>query len=118
MAEKTPKVTEKTAAADTQRIVLKRERAIVLPEDIDEAALLEALKQAKIKAMAARDVWVPVGRFKGATMRKAIRQHTGEPNQPDTKVGTWKAISLTNWRGGEVMVAPPKPLVVAKPLED
>jgi hypothetical protein len=106
------------AADEAQRMVLKRERALILPDDIDVAALLEAVKPLKVRGGALTEVWVPIGEFPGATMRKAIEAYTGRPNQPDTKVGTWKAVSLTNWRGGVVMVAPPKPLVVAKPLED
>jgi hypothetical protein len=113
MADKTP-----DTAQDAQRMVLKRERALILPDDIDITALLDAVKTFKIKGSALNEVWLPIGEFPGASMRKAIEAHTGKPNQPDTKVGTFKAVSLTNWRGGVVMVAPAKPLVVAKPLED
>lgn len=111
---------EETAKV-TERVVLKREVVLVLPAGAGTPPdkLLEAWK-----ALGGRGVpheteaWVVIGTRVGASKSKAIRTHTGEPGTPDTKPGDFKAPSLRGWRGGERMVAPPKPLFQAQPLED
>ena len=38
--------------------------------------------------------------FLAASKQAAIRQHTGDG--PDVLEGTWKAVPLSSWKGGEV----------------
>lgn len=111
---------EETAKV-TKRVVLKREIVLVLPAGggTPPDKLLEAWKALGGKGVPQEgEAWVVVGEHPGATKSKAIRAHTGEPGSPDTKPGDFKAPSLRGWRGGERMVAPPKPLFQAQPLED
>lgn len=107
---------EKVEAPLTRRLVMKRERVIVIPPGveltaIDSVKLAESMGLPKSKQSLVReDAWLPVAEFDGATMDAAIVQHTGPAGQPDTKAGVFKAPSLRSWAGGVEMVAPPKPL--------
>lgn len=114
-----------TTDKPTMRVVLKRERALIVPDDLSDEQL-RAIMEAAVGAVtgkAKRSVrwqaaWIVIGEFEGASQSKAIRAHTGEPGRPDTKAGDFKAPPVKSWRGGERMVAPPQPLFRAEPLED
>lgn len=122
MADAEQDVTDKP----TLRVVLKRERVLVLPEGVRVEELVTATdEKAMMKLLGKRigrdpyaEAWTVVGEFEGASQSKAIRAHTGEPGRSDTKAGDFKAVALKSWRGGERMIAPPQPLFRAEPLED
>jgi hypothetical protein len=127
MAE-TPKGKSAQAAAEeaerlpTKRMILKRERVIVLPEEIDAAhaePLLKVVKETVGKSSAARisEAWIVVDEAEG-TVRSAIEAHAGEPGTPDARPGDYKAPPARGWMGGERYVRPPKPKVERLPLED
>lgn len=110
---------------DTERVILKRERVIVVtelvPEDVTDVAL-DALKEAaKSKGgsrASVREAWVEVGREKGQDKRNAIKAYAGTPGTPDAKPGVYKAPGVTAFSGGMVYERPPEPKVEAKPLDD
>lgn len=106
---------------ETVRVVLKREHALKLPEEVSEetmAQVLALIYGKRVPKYVQAAGWFVVGEFTGASQSKAIRAHTGEPNRPDTKPGDFKAPPLRSWKGGERMVMPPQPLFRAEPLED
>lgn len=112
---------------DTQRIVLKRERVIVIPDGVSEERLAEVLAGfdfgpekgiKKALSTAPGDAWVVVGEFTGASKTRAIEVHAGKPGTFDAKPGAYKAPTKTAWSGGEEYDKPPKPKVERKPLED
>lgn len=110
-----------TTDKPTMRVVLKREQALIVPENVRDEVMAEvlALLYGKRPPKTARATgWFVVGEFEGASQSKAIRAYTGEPGRPDTKAGDFKAVALKSWKGGERMVAPPQPLFRAEPLED
>jgi hypothetical protein len=120
--------TASEAAAEREtgeRVILRRERVIVLPDDVvagdvDATKLREALglKSAKVAtADVGREAWVEVARVTAKDKRSAIRQHAGEPNTPDAKHGAYRAPTVSSWAGGMEYERPPQPKVEAKPLD-
>jgi hypothetical protein len=109
-----------TEGAKTRRVVLKRERVLVVPEGVtvDPVKLAAALGIPKTPKLVASDAWVVVGEFEGATMESAIEKHAGKAGTPDAKLGTFKAPTARSFKGGVVYKAPPKPLVERTALED
>lgn len=119
--------------ADTKRVVLKRERVIVLPDTVPEngkidlAKLAEALgmSQAEAKRLATTaasgfgsgTAWVVVGEFAGASKNAAIEAHAGKPGTPDAKPGAYKAPSVSAFAGGLLYERPPEPKVERKALD-
>lgn len=109
---------------DTKRIVLRRERVIVLPEALTgeafEKTKADIAKAVGLRAGSLKPVvaWVAVGEFEGANMTRAIEAHAGKPGTPDAIPGTYKAPSVRAWAGGEEYVMPPSPKVERKALVD
>src|SRR5438105_5962535 len=89
-----------------ERVILKRERVIVLPEGIDAEHAEPLLKQVREtvgnRATKAQltDAWVEVARVTARDKRTAIKQHAGEPNTPDAKPGVYRAPTASSWTGG------------------
>lgn len=106
----------------TQRVVLRREKVLVVPEgvvaDVVKAAQ-EVIRKADKSAGSgvATEAWLVVGEFVGASKEDAIEAHTGPAGAPDTKVGTFKAPTVKAFAGGMRMVAPPKPLVQKEAID-
>lgn len=112
----------------TKRIVLRRERVIVLPEGVAEEVIARLLgsidfgPEKRLKAALTKagptDGWIVVGEFEGADMTRAIELHAGKPGTPDAIPGVYKAPSVRAWTGGEEYVKPPEPKVERKALVD
>jgi hypothetical protein len=110
----------------TKRTVLRRERVLVLPEGIDDAALAEVVKaipklpEKKLAdALKAKPVeaWVVIGEFEGTDKEDAIEAHAGKKNTPDAKPGAYKAPPASGWSGGLLYERPPEPKVEVKALD-
>lgn len=108
----------------TRRVVLKRERVLVLPDTLDGDALDKTLKDVG-KAIGLRagrlqpvEAWTVTGEFEGASKLNAIQAHAGDPGTADAKPGTYRAPSVTAWKGTVVYEAPPEPLVTRRVLDD
>lgn len=118
---------------DTKRVVLKRERVIVLPDavpengKIDLAKLAEALglSQAEAKRLVTTaatgfgsgTAWVVIGEFAGASKRAAIEAYAGKPGTPDAKPGAYKAPGVSAMAGGELYEKPAEPEVKRRSLD-
>jgi hypothetical protein len=107
----------------TQRVVLRRERVLVLPEGLTGEAF-EKTKGDIAKAVGVRagalnpvEGWIVVGVFEGGTKDKAIERHAGKPGTPDAKPGAYKAPTASAWAGGLIYEAPPAPLVQKRALD-
>lgn len=105
----------------TERMVLRRERVIVLPDGAQLTAEqqkgIAQLLGVKTNALPVAEAWMPVGPQEGSSMRAAIEAYAGKPG-PKAIPGDYKAPTLTAWRGGESYVKPPEPKVERAPLED
>lgn len=95
----------------TQRVVIRKETVIVLPEDITPEKVAAAAKALGIKSGATAEAWCVVGEFAGASKEDAIEAHAGKPGTPDAIPGTYKAPTVRAFAGGARYKAPPKPLV-------
>lgn len=110
----------------TRRMVLKRERVLMLPDGVRIEELVAAKDEKAMMKLLGKPVgqdpyaeaWLPVGEFEGASKTTAIAAYAGEPGTPDAKPGVYRAPSVSAWRGGTVYEAPPAPLVERRPLED
>lgn len=112
----------------TKRVVLKRERVLVLGDDVTLAQVAAcADEKALRKLLVARagstqkyevEAWVVIGTFDGASKRTAIEQYAGKPKTADAKAGDYKAPSVSAWSGGERYKRPPVPLFERESLED
>lgn len=110
---------ETTERGPTRRVVLRRERVIVLPESvdvgaIDAKALAEALgmKSGKVPtALVGLEVWAEVRTVEAASKSKAIEAVAGKPGTPDATPGAYRAPSERAWKGGAVYERPPEPIV-------
>lgn len=109
----------------TRRVVLRRERVLVLPEGVrveelvaakDERAMMKLLGH-KVGSDPYGEAWVEVGEFAGHSKTHAIEAYAGKPNTPDAKQGVYRAPSMSSWQGGLVYDAPPQPLVQRRELE-
>lgn len=108
----------------TQRVVLRRERVLALPDGVRIEELVAAKdERAMMKLLGLRvgddpygEAWVPVGEFEGASMTKAIEAYAGKPGTPDAIPGAYKAPTVSAWAGGEEYVKPPAPKVERRPL--
>lgn len=117
----------KPPAKPTQRVVLKRERVLVLPDGVDltdlDPKVSEPLRKAlgikggKANAEAHVEAWVVVGEYEGSDKRDAIEAYAGVPDTPDAKPGVYKAPGLTAWKGGRHYEKPPEPKVEAKDID-
>lgn len=108
---------------DTERVIVKRERALVLPEEITDEQI-KALQSEIRKADKSPgsgllvEAWHEVARTTGSSKRTAIEAYAGKPGTPDAKPGVFKAPSASAWNGGEVYDRPPEPKVERRALED
>lgn len=117
-AGKQATTTEDAERLPTPRVILKRERVLVLPEDVssvDSKAIREALGTKGTVSEA--EAWVVVDEQTG-TQAAAIEAYTGPAGDPETKPGEFKAPPLRGWKGGLRMVRPPKPKVERQVLDD
>lgn len=119
-----PKPAAAAAAAETEdvgtkRVVLKRERVIVLPDAItaEKQKALAAALGLKVTQVPVAEAWVVCGEFSGNSKDHAIEAHAGKPGTPDAKVGAYRAPTVRAWQGGVVYTAPPKPLVEKAALD-
>lgn len=113
---------------DTKRTVLRRARAIVVPEKATDEQIEQALAalgygsksggRALLKKQPPGDVWIVVGEFVGASKREAIEAHAGKPGTPEAIPGAYKAPTTSAWAGGEEYEKPPEPKVERKALVD
>ena len=105
----------------TKRVILRRERAIIMPEGLTAeqvAAVLGAVSDTKhIKSPKTEIAWVVVGEQEG-TQREAIEAHAGKPGTPDALPGDYKAPPARGWAGGERYVRPPAPKIEREALVD
>lgn len=108
----------------TERVVLRRASVLVIPEGVDPEKLGEAIRllmpaRGRSKPEdAASDAWIECGTFEGASKRHSIEKFAGKAGTADAKTGVFKAPSLTSWKGSLEHVAPPKPLVQARMVEE
>lgn len=112
----------------TERVILKRERVLVLPDDVDVAALASGdgaaklaqalgLKSGKVPtASVGVDAWVVVAEAVGSP-RKAIEAHAGKPGTPEAKPGVYKAPTASGWKGGRQYEKPELPKVEARDID-
>jgi hypothetical protein len=114
---------EQAERAATRRVVLRRERVLVLPAELTDEQLGavfkaagDAAKAAKVKVPQLGEAWTVVGEFEG-DKRKAIEAHAGVPNTPDAKPGTYKAPSVSAFAGGRHYERPPAPKVEASDID-
>lgn len=112
----------------TERVILKAEQVLVLPDGFDVAALKGTQAQAEAALMTLAkggsktrghvgEAWVEVGRHVASTKTAAIEMHAGKPGTPDAKLGTFRAPTLTAWKDGVRYDAPPLPLVERSAVE-
>lgn len=112
---------EKTSRP-TKRMVLRRERVLVLPDTLSEGdvdKIMGGVVAAKVLRGAAaktRDAWVPVGVFEGHSKTNSIEAHAGKPGTTDAKPGDYKAVPESAWSGGERYVKPAEPKVEREAL--
>jgi hypothetical protein len=105
---------------DTRRMVLKRERVLVLPEgvdSVDEKKLREALGVKPSVKIVTTPAWVECGEQLGASKQHAIEAFAGKPGTPDARPGDYKAVGLSAWKGGRRYVKPPEPKVEAQDID-
>jgi hypothetical protein len=105
----------------TMRLVLQRRQVLVLPDGVDAEKIAAAAKALGVRVNGSgvdTSAWLPVGEFQGVSQTKAIEAYAGKPGSPDAKVGAFKAVPTSSWRGGELYEAPPAPLVERRALED
>lgn len=108
----------------TKRTILKRERVLVLPEDViadpeKVAAILKAVSETKhIKSPQTTPAWVVMGEEEGESKRKAIEAFAGVAGTPEAKPGAWKAPTSSAWSDGRVHERPPEPKIEGSDLED
>jgi hypothetical protein len=113
----------KAPVEPTARVVLKRERVLVLPPELDGEALgktlVDVAKAVGVRAGSLKpvDAWVPVAEATGSKTH-AVEAYAGKAGTAEALPGVYKAPNLSSWRGGEVYEAPPQPLVERKPLVD
>jgi hypothetical protein len=103
----------------TKRVVVKRERVLVIPEGVeavDEKKLREAFAVGPRVPLVMTEAWVVCGEFEG-DKRDAIKVYAGEPGSPDAKPGTYRAPSASAWRGGRHYERPERPKVEAKDID-
>lgn len=104
--------------APTKRIVLKRERVLVVPEEASSEQVIAAHKalggDGSPGELAA---WREIGEYEGSNKNDAIQAYAGKPNTPDAKVGVFKAPTVSAWAGGKRYRAPDKPLVQAEDID-
>lgn len=109
------------ATQPTRRVVLKRERVLVLPDDVPDELLNAIGKLAKDAkrpiSTVPEQAWRIVDEQEGTDIQ-AIRAYAGQPGTPDAKPGVYKAPPLRSWRGGEELVRPPQPKVESRRLVD
>lgn len=123
MAKATDKVEQEEREGSGRRLVLKRERAIVLGPGLTAEVEKELLDLVRSNAGGKKtdhdlkEVWLPVGEFEGTSMTRAIEAYAGKPGTPDAKIGAYKAPPVRSWAGGEIYEAPPVPLVQRKALD-
>jgi hypothetical protein len=114
----------KPASAATKRVVLRRERVIVVPEDADAAKVAKAVaaasqsgpKGAPPRPVKIIDAWVEVGVFPGHSKLNAIVAVAGKAGTPDAIPGAYKAPGVTAWAGGEEYIRPPQTKIERRPL--
>ena len=109
-------------ARDTRRMVLKRERVLVLPEGIPNEAVKAAqdvIRKANkaVGSGLSTLAWVEMGEHSGAAKQAAIEAYAGKPNTPDAKPGEYKAPGMTAWKGGRRYVKPPETKIEAEDIE-
>lgn len=123
-----PKNGSKPERETTKRVVLKRERVLVLGDGVsladiaacaDEKALRKMLVgQATTPVTYEIEAWVPVGTFDGDSKTKAIEAYAGKPGTADAKAGAYRAPTTSAWAGGIVYEQPPVPLFQRRALDD
>lgn len=106
----------------TRRMVLRRERVLVLPDDVEltaerQKAIAAALGVKTSTKLLPGDAWMVVGEFSGSKTG-AIEAFAGKPGTPDALPGTYKAPGVIAWKGGQVYEKPPEPKVERTALED
>jgi hypothetical protein len=107
----------------TPRVVLKRERVLVLPDALTGEAF-EKTKADIAKAVGVRagalnpvEAWVVVAEVEAATKREAIEAHAGKPGTSTAKAGSFRAPSLRAWKDGITYRRPPEPLIEMEAME-
>lgn len=93
----------------TRRVVLRHARVLVLPEGVDRARIAEAIKA--LRGASQAEGWIVVGEFEGASKTHAIEAYAGKPGTADAKPGSYRAPSVTAWKGQANYVKPPEPLI-------
>jgi hypothetical protein len=99
MARNSSKPAEKKAGQLTEYVVLRQ--AQVREEPAEENPVIETawLPVIKLVNEGTPDAGWQIVTFAATSKSAAIRQHTGEG--ADVIEGTWKAIPLSSWKGGE-----------------
>lgn len=108
---------EEAERKPTERVILQRTLALVVPEkatDEQVRAAVEALggrPRPRSGVSGVVEAWVEVSRVTAVSKTAAIEAHAGKPGTPDAKLGVFRAPSVTSWKGAVAHEAPPAPLV-------
>ncbi len=103
----------------TSRVVLRRERVLMVPEGFDAGADEKKMPKELLKLVGAPviEAWVAVGEFPGGSKQASIEAYAGKPNTPGAKVGAFKAVPASAFRGGRNYERPPEPKVEVRDLD-
>jgi hypothetical protein len=113
-------VEEAAERKPTERVILERVAALVIPADatvelVDQAAkVLQGKSRTRIRR---GEAWVEVSRQTAAGKTMAVELYAGKSGTADAKVGVWRAPTVTAWKGAIVHEAPPAPLVERRVIE-
>lgn len=106
----------------TRRTILKRERAIVLPDTLTEeqvATVRKAVSDTKyVKSPQTAAVWMVMGEREGSSKREAIEAFAGKAGTPEALPGDWKAPPASGFSGGRRYEKPSQPKIEGFDLAD
>lgn len=96
----------------TERVVLQRVQALIVPAGIEPKKLADAIRllappepaqavkpEAGAGADRGHELWLECGTFTGSKVG-AIEAYAGKPGSADAKVGEWRAVPARSWKGG------------------
>lgn len=104
----------------TERVVLELANVLVIPPDASAEqidAAREALKAKRGGKATARPAWLEVRRVEGASKTAAIESYAGKAGTSTAKVGTFRAPTVTAWKGAVVHDQPPEPLITRSMID-
>ena len=107
-------------ATETERVILKLEDVLVLPEGTTVDDLVHADKATLaglLEGGALTRAWREVGSRAG-TKEGSIEAYAGKPGTPEARPGVFKSVPSKSWSGGLIYERPPETKVERRRLED